>query len=319
MKRKATGLSGVIALDKPLGVTSHDCIDQVRRITGERRIGHAGTLDPAASGLLLVCMGPAARMSNYLTGHDKRYEARIVFGSATDTDDAEGEVIRRAPAPEGALDEAFARASLGKLLEMTAQVPPAYSAIKRDGKKAYEVAREGGEVELEARPIRVFEAGLIGLGGDAEAPYWDVDLSVSKGTYIRALARDLGAALGSAAHLGALRRTRSGRIDVSQAVDLEAFRAAGEAFRAGAAPDVFDGLLLDPSEALGYPCVEIDEQGVTHVIQGRRLKLDGRTDVQDGQLVCVTHAGRLISIHEVAGRELVSRCVFNGGVAGCRR
>jgi tRNA pseudouridine55 synthase len=221
IKRGATDLCGVIAVDKPSGMTSHDVVARLRRFTGEGRIGHAGTLDPAATGLLLVCVGPATRLSDALMAGDKTYEARVVFGAATDTDDAEGVVVAEAPLPAELADEDFARAVLAGFIGEQEQMPPAYSAIKKQGKKAYELARAGKAVELEPRRVTIHALRLV----EATAEYWDIEATVSKGTYVRSLARDLGEAVSSRAHLSALRRTRSGQVSVEQAHTLEELEA----------------------------------------------------------------------------------------------
>jgi tRNA pseudouridine55 synthase len=216
-KRGATNLSGILAVDKPSGITSHDVVDRLRRITGEGRIGHAGTLDPAATGLLLICIGPATKQADALMAGRKTYEARILFGAATSTDDAEGSVIATAPIPARIADEAYARGVLAGFEGEQQQMPPQFAAIKKNGKKAYQLARAGEHVELEPRTISIYELRLIA----ATSEYWDIEADVSKGTYIRALARDLGEAVGSKAHMGALRRTRSGAISIAQAKTLE--------------------------------------------------------------------------------------------------
>jgi tRNA pseudouridine55 synthase len=215
-KRGATNLCGVVAVDKPANMTSHDVVDRLRRLTGEGRIGHTGTLDPAATGLLLVCIGPATRLSATLTGGDKTYEARIVFGTATNTDDAEGVPVEVAPLLPALADEDFARGVLGGFVGEQEQMPPQFAAIKRDGKKAYELARAGTPVELEPRIVTVYALRLV----KAAADHWDIVAEVSKGTYLRALARDIGVAAGSRAHLGALRRTGVGPVSIGQAHTL---------------------------------------------------------------------------------------------------
>jgi tRNA pseudouridine55 synthase len=226
-KRGATKLCGVLAVDKPAGMTSHDVIDRLRRITGEGRIGHAGTLDPAATGLLLVCVGAATKRSEKLMGHDKTYQARILFGAATTTDDAEGDILRQAAVPENLSDASFAKEVLARFVGEQEQLPPQFAAIKKDGRKAYELARKGETVQLEPRLINIYQLELLYAGSD----YWDVIASVSKGTYLRALARDLGEAVGSAAHLGQLRRTRIGKVNVTQAQTLEQLAAVGDVSR----------------------------------------------------------------------------------------
>jgi tRNA pseudouridine55 synthase len=219
-------------------MTSHDVVAHLRRSTGEGRIGHAGTLDPAASGLLLVCIGPATRLSDALMAGEKSYEARIVFGAATDTDDAEGTVVATAPLPDGLADEGFAREVLAGFVGEQDQMPPRFSAIKKGGRKAYELARAGKPVELEPRRVSIHELRLIATG----AKWWEIEARVSKGTYIRSLARDLGEAVGSRAHLGALRRTWIGRVSIGQAHTLEELKQMGEGI---------DACFLDRASDLG--------------------------------------------------------------------
>jgi tRNA pseudouridine55 synthase len=203
-------------VDKPSNMTSHDVVDFLRRVTGEGRIGHAGTLDPAATGLLLVCVGPATRLSEALMGGDKTYEARVVFGTATDTDDAEGRPVAVAPLPADLVDADYARGILAGFIGTQKQVPPQFAAIKKGGKKAYELARAGKTVELEPRDVTIHALRLI----EATASHWDIEAEVSKGTYLRSLARDLGVAVRSRAHLGALCRTRIGPVSITQAHTL---------------------------------------------------------------------------------------------------
>ena len=143
MKRGQSGLSLIIGIDKPQGMSSHDAVNRIRRMFGERRVGHMGTLDPLATGVLAVCVGPASRLDAYLTNHDKTYEARIAFGAQTDTDDAAGEVIRQAAVASELSDATFAQEYLASIVGPRMQMPPAYSAIKKDGVKAYEAARRG--------------------------------------------------------------------------------------------------------------------------------------------------------------------------------
>ena len=183
-RRGATGLSGILLVDKPEGMTSHDVVAIVRRATGEGRVGHAGTLDPAATGLLVVLVGPATRLEPYLSSATKSYEATIAFGAATDTDDADGVIVATSPVPENVRDPAYAQALLARFLGESEQVPPTYSAIKTAGKAAHRVARAGGEVVVQPRPIRVDEARLLGVDPATES--WRVSFTVSKGTYIRA-------------------------------------------------------------------------------------------------------------------------------------
>jgi tRNA pseudouridine55 synthase len=206
---------GLLLLDKPGGPTSHDLVARVRRGTGERRVGHAGTLDPLATGLLVLCLGPATRLSEYLAGKDKRYTARVRLGAATDTYDAQGRVTAEhtGPLPSRAQVEAALAPFRGPQL----QVPPQYSAIKRGGQKAYEAARRGEALALEPRPVTIHSLELV----DWEPPECVLDVFCSAGTYVRSVAHDLGQALGCGAHLAALRRTASGTLAVDEAVPYD--------------------------------------------------------------------------------------------------
>ncbi|MDO8987513.1 MAG: tRNA pseudouridine(55) synthase TruB, partial [Coriobacteriia bacterium] len=214
-KRGESGLSGVLLVDKPAGMTSHDVVAIVRRAIKEKRVGHAGTLDPDATGLLVVLVGPATRLEPFLSSASKAYTATISFGKATDTDDAAGATIRSAAVPDELFNKVQALETLSHFMGVSEQMPPAYSAIKVGGVTAHRAARAGDALELRARTTEVFEATLIGL--DRVRQTWDVRFDVSKGTYIRALARDIGEYLDSAAHLSALRRTRSGALSLDDA------------------------------------------------------------------------------------------------------
>lgn len=311
-RRAASGLSLLLGVDKPVGMTSHDVVARVRRAVGERRVGHAGTLDPLASGVMVVGIGPATRLMSFATAEDKRYLARFSFGSETETDDAEGAPRRSAPAPEWALDEVWAAGQMGILLSMTEQVPPAYSAVQVGGVRAYDAARKGAGLDLAARPIRVLGAQLCATGADGEGnPWWDVALAVSKGTYVRALARDLGRALGSACHVGMLRRTASGAVALADCMALD------EVERLGA-----DGLRpLDPLRVLGFPAVRLSEGDLADVRQGRRLSV-ARTDggcacgVGEGGPVALVRGGSLFAVARRQGAALAPQAVFPDGVSG---
>ena len=206
---------GVVIVDKPSGMTSHDVVARVRKMAATRRVGHAGTLDPMATGVLVVGIGRATRLLGFLAGHDKEYDATIRLGVTTTTDDADGEVVALCDA--SAVDEAALNAAISALRGSIQQVPSAVSAVKVGGVRAYERVRAGEEVELAARPVTVAAFDVVGRRGD------DVDVHVecSTGTYIRALARDVGAALEVGAHLTALRRTRVGAFGLDRAHDLD--------------------------------------------------------------------------------------------------
>ncbi len=213
METRTTDVCGLALVDKPAGMTSHDVVAVVRRATGTRRAGHAGTLDPFATGLLVVLLGRATRLIPYVDGEPKVYEATIRFGEETDTDDATGVVVRRADLPD---DAAIAR-GVEQLTGEIDQLPPDYSAKSVDGVRAYAAARRGAPLELSPVRVVVHEWRLLGReGSDVRAR-----ITCGGGTYVRALARDLGRAAGSAAHLVALRRARSGTFSVDDAQSLD--------------------------------------------------------------------------------------------------
>lgn len=208
-------MTGVLLIDKPAGPTSHDVVACVRRATRERSVGHAGTLDPAATGLLVVMLGAATRLASLLTGHDKTYEATICLGQRTTTDDAQGDPIGDAhtgPWP----DDAAIRAALDATLGTFPQMPPQFSAKRVDGTQAYKLARAETHAALKPSEVSLHTWQWRGRDGASLR----IEVRVSTGFYVRSLARDLGDALGCGAHLSALRRTRSGTFDVADAVDL---------------------------------------------------------------------------------------------------
>ncbi|GAA2989602.1 tRNA pseudouridine55 synthase [Microbacterium terrae] len=207
----------VLLVDKPQGITSHDVVARARRALGTRKIGHAGTLDPMATGLLVLGVEGATRLLTYVVGLDKTYEATIRLGVATDTDDAEGETVATTDA--AGVTRAAVDAGIAALTGRISQVPSTFSAIKVDGRRAYDLARAGEEVQLKAREVTVSRFDVLAERRPDDAAVIDLDVVVdcSSGTYIRSLARDLGAALGVGGHLTALRRTRIGSFDVAEA------------------------------------------------------------------------------------------------------
>ena len=229
-----TAPSGLIIVDKPGGMTSHDVVARIRKLAGTRRVGHAGTLDPMATGVLVVGVEKATRLLGYLTLTEKEYAATIRLGQSTTTDDAEGEPAGGAPA--GGVSRAALDAEVARLTGEISQVPPGVSAIKVDGQRAYKLTREGAAPQLAARPVTVYEFAITRVAPATASPrgddppstprnidFLDVDATIrcSSGTYIRALARDLGAALGTGGHLTALRRTAVGPYRLEQALTLQ--------------------------------------------------------------------------------------------------
>lgn len=331
MKRGQSGLSLIVGVAKPRGMTSHDVVNRCRSIFGERRVGHTGTLDPMASGVLPVCIGPATRLASYLTGHDKKYRATIAFGVGTDTDDAEGTPTRVGRAPANIADAAFARATLEGFVGPQRQMPPAYSAIKVGGKKSYEQARSGHIIDLAPRDVVVHEARLLGVReGVGEAlPEWDVLFHVSKGTYIRALARDLGQAVGCPAHLSALERCELGGLSLDECVGLDALEELG--LRAALDPVRLLGLRF--AFARGELAARLEngsafKEAELSLYEHRRVPAavemcactagvrESCEPAADGETIAVVAENKLKALYVFSGASATyrARCVFQTGV-----
>lgn len=277
-------VSGVLVIDKPMGLTSHDVVQIVRRGTGIRRAGHTGTLDPRASGVLVVLIGPAVRLSEYVAATDKRYQATIRLGSSTDTYDAEGTITNTYPMVE--MEEEQFDQILQTFVGEMEQVPPPYSAVKVKGRKSYELAREGEEVELAPRIVNVYTLEIL----EWAPPEVVIDVYCSSGTYIRSLANDLGKAVGAGAHLVGLRRTKSGRFTLRDAVPL---RRLQESFEAGN----WYRYLIPAAEALAeWPAIELDPDQVELIRHGHRIPAEpeskgmARGISQQGDLVALMEA-----------------------------
>jgi len=223
-QRGATALSGVLLLDKPCGMTSHDLVNKLRRLTGERRIGHCGTLDPDASGLMIMLVGHAAKLSSDFIVDKKSYRARISFGMSTTTDDAQGQCVEQSPVPDIVFDTDYAEEVLAQFLGSQSQTPPDFSALKQGGKVAHREARKGKPLKIEARDIQVYRTNLVEVDQDTQT--WTAEFGVSKGTYIRALARDIGLHCGTHAHLSGLRRLSSGDFCIDNAYTFEQLEQA---------------------------------------------------------------------------------------------
>lgn len=311
----------ILPVDKPLGLSSHAAVVDARRRLGRRRVGHAGTLDPLATGVLVLLVGGATKLSPFLTSSDKGYLAWVAFGAGTATLDAEGPVTSEADA--SFLDAALVAAALPPFLELREQRPPAFSAIKREGERSYRRARRGEEVTLPARPAGYLELELLAFAADREAlpahvardegggwrpaasgyrpdlppalaplPTGLVRARVRAGTYLRAFARDLGAALGVPAHLSGLVRTDAGRIGLERTTPLSALeRAAGVA----------------PADALPYPTIRLEADAARRVRLGQRPpgRLEGRVAMLDPD-------GRLVAVAEAAGDRVSLLRVWAG-------
>jgi tRNA pseudouridine55 synthase len=280
---------GLVLVDKPAGWTSHDVVARCRRLAGTRRVGHAGTLDPMATGLLIVGVERATRLLGHLALHDKDYLATIRLGATTVTDDAEGETVDVADA-RGVTDAALA-AAMARLTGELMQVPSAVSAIKVDGQRAYARVRSGESVDLAARPVTVSRFELLARRGD------DVDVAVtcSTGTYVRALARDLGVALGVGAHLTALRRTRIGGFRVEDARTLDQLA------------ERFDVTPLASALQAAFPVRLLTDDEVFRVARGQAIEA---ADMPGGVVAAMSADGSAIALLERAGDRVKSLAVF---------
>jgi tRNA pseudouridine55 synthase len=288
-------VAGVLPLDKPEGPTSHDMVALARRALGERRIGHTGTLDPFASGLLLLCVGRATRLSQFLTGLDKSYEAVARLGIATDSEDRDGDVIRESD-DWRELDEAAVASALAGFSGIIDQVPPQFSAKKVGGEAMHRKARRGERVELEARQVNIHEIALL----EMDPPDVRFRVRCSSGTYVRSLARDLGEALGVGAHLIGLRRTAVG------AFTVEGSLSPGQLEE----PDRVTGAWIDPLAALAHlPRVEVDAGAAADLRHGRRVPVPGTGD-EDLDAVAVAHGTDLVAVARVSGGVLKPSKVF---------
>lgn len=246
----------ILNVYKPAGPTSHDVVARVRKITGQRRVGHAGTLDPAADGVLVICVGRATRFVEHLTGHAKRYRATIVFGVSTDTYDLDGQIVGRGAVT---FDESQLRAALGSWVGRVEQTVPPHSAVQQGGQRLYRLARAGAAIELPSRQIEIY--GLDRL--DWTPPAAVVDVHCSKGTYVRSLAHDLGQQLGSGAYLHQLTRVASGAFHLDEAKTLEELAAAWAQGNATAVAYAPDEALLD------LPAVVLSASDAQRLRQGQ--------------------------------------------------
>ena len=284
-------MSGILLVDKPGGITSHDVVSRARRALGTRKVGHAGTLDPMATGLLILGVDSSTRLLTYLVGLGKRYTATIRLGQSSTTDDAEGELSE--PVDATGIGRAQLDTAIATLSGEIAQVPSTFSAIKVDGRRSYERARSGEEVALAARTVTVSRFEVIAERRDP--PFVDLDVVVecSSGTYIRALARDLGAALGVGGHLTALRRNAIGPFEVADAVPADAITVDAVLPPAGVAERLF-------------PSIRLADEQLIALTQGKKVTVDA----PDADVVAaLTASGRLVGL--VSVRDGIARVLVN--------
>ena len=281
-------MDGVLVCDKPAGMTSHDVVARVRRLAGQRRVGHGGTLDPPATGVLVLALGRATRLLPFLPTEPKRYLAEVAFGAETDTLDATGTVT--ATAGTAGVDEAALRDALAGFVGPQLQVPPMVSAIKVGGERLYAKARRGEQVDRVPRPIVISELELVGFTA-GERPRATLEVTCSGGTYVRSLAADLGRALGTLAHLATLRRTAVGRFTERDAHTL----AELVDFAGGPRSENLAAAVLDPAAAMAStPTRALDGEEAAALANGRALEPTGRP----GPVAAVGPDGRLVAVVE---------------------
>lgn len=272
-RRKGRALDGVLLLDKPKGLSANQALQRARRLFQAAKAGHTGTLDPMATGLLPVCFGEATKFSAYLLDADKRYQARVQLGVATNSGDAEGQEIARAEVP--ALDEAALEAVLTRFRGEIEQVPPMYSALKYQGRPLYELARQGIEIKRTPRQVTLYDITLMEWDPDTQSLLLDV--TCSKGTYIRTLAIDIGAAIGCGAHLTMLQRLQTGPFNSEGMLSLEALEATEEAAR--------DDHLLPVDVLIEHlPTVNVDAASAERLLMGQKVHADTATHDDDVML-----------------------------------
>lgn len=302
---KAAKVHGWLILDKPVGMTSTEAVSRIRRIFGERKAGHAGTLDPLASGCLPIAFGEATKTVPFVMDGRKAYVFTVTWGAETDTDDAEGNVVDRTDTvPERAAVEAL----LPRFTGLIMQTPPQFSAIKIQGERAYDLARDGEQVALQPRPVEIDRLALL-HHADGKSVF---EAECGKGTYVRALARDMGRELGCLGHITALRRTRVGPFTEEDAVEPAEIEAMAET-AAGTAPVDFGDLVLPVQSALDeVEEIPVSRDAAARVMRGQSVILRGRDAPIEGQ-VFVSLAGTLVAVGDVENGEFIPHRVFHLG------
>ncbi len=282
-------MDGLLNLNKPWGWTSFEVVRVVRRLSGERRVGHTGTLDPSARGVLLLCLGKATKVSSHLLAEDKEYLARIRLGETTDTDDATGRRLSSSAIPRmgrGRIEE-ICMSFVGK----TEQTPPLFSALKMGGERLYKIARRGGSVEVKPRMVEIKEMSLLNY----ELPIIEIRVTCSKGTYIRALARDIGKKAGCGAYLLSLMRTRLGDFSIEDALEIEELKDSEDV----------KSHLLPVGSGLRCPRLTVEESDLARVSHGMALErgeLRGVADLVEGQILLLENCkGGAVALAKVSG------------------
>jgi tRNA pseudouridine55 synthase len=309
-RREKREVNGWLVLDKPVGMTSTHAVAVVKRVFSAKKAGHAGTLDPLASGVLPIALGEATKTVSFVMDGRKAYRFTVRWGIETDTDDAEGQAVATSDARP---DEAAIRAMLPRFTGAIMQTPPKFSAIKIDGERAYDLAREGEAVTLEPRPVQIDRLGLIAM---VDADHAEFEAECGKGTYVRAIARDLGRALGACGHVSALRRSMVGPFREAIATPLDAVQAAAQPGHEGPGP----ASLLLPVEAgvQDLPSLVVSRADAARLARGQPVLLRGRDAPIIEGWAAVSTGGVLMALVESSGGELLPRRVFNLGGAAPR-
>jgi tRNA pseudouridine55 synthase len=292
-------VDGILILDKPIGCSSNQALQQVRKLYQARKAGHCGSLDPLATGVLPICLGEATKFSSYLLGANKTYRATCRLGETTTTGDAEGEIVECRPVR---VDEMQVKQCLAQFVGEIAQIPPMYSALKHQGKRLYQLAREGKQVERKSRQVTIDRLELLSSTADSLS----FQVSCSKGTYIRTLAEDIGAALGCGAYLIALRRSAVDSFTEQDALTIERLQSLEQQGR-----DQLDGLLLPVAAALTqFPELTLDASSSLKISQGKRIQLG--VSKLAGLCRLVTDEGHFMGLGEVAADgELAAKRLMN--------
>lgn len=295
-------MDGVIVINKPKGKTSHDCVGFVRRLAGTRKVGHTGTLDPLATGVLPICIGCATKASELLTCENKSYTAELILGKTTDTLDCEGTVLS-----ENNVDfnEEEIRKCIMSFVGKSEQLPPMYSAIKKDGKKLYELARQGISIERDKRSIEIYSIDILNMNRENNSVEFAVDCS--KGTYIRSLCDDIGAKLGCGGYMNALTRTKSGKFTIDKSCTFEELEKLKETDRLGE-------VIIPVDELFGYEKIVVDDRQRGFIINGVRTRYKG---LDEGSIYRVyDQNGNFLCISECVEERLTLKKSFWGSLIG---
>ncbi len=304
-RRRGRPVNGWVVVDKPLGPTSTQVVGAVRRVFDAQKVGHGGTLDPMASGVLPIALGEATKTVPYVMDTEKRYRFTVRWGQATDSDDAEGAVTAESPVRPG---EAEIRAVLGGFIGQLDQVPPSYSAVKVAGRRAYDLARAETDFELEARPVLITRLELVCLPDPDHAEF---EARCGKGAYMRALARDLGLALGTYGHIAALRRTRVGPFDEADAISLDRLESLGHSAAA------FEHLLPVEVALDGIPALDLTDSEANRLRCGQAVSLLARSDrerirdLAQGDIVCAVASNTPVAVARYEAGEIRPLRVLN--------